>query len=438
MNLHRTSAFSRSQFALFMMLLTVLSLHCTVGCSSSESVPTAESDDLLDQFLTTERAADEAVAENAEQAETVEKPTSRKKRKDSGVRSASLTGDDPFAVSNSGFEKPSPKGERLELSLREGDRFPLIKTVEQTLVQKSETHPALAKTKLDLNLALTVHEVREDAVLLGVQYSRVVYEHDLAGRRLKFDSASHEGTIPWDAVPYAGMVNNGFAFWIGRDNQIRGLVGYQEFLERCVADVPLERRQTLLTELSQRFGDDGVANFVDDSIGLLPYDASVDEDSASRVLPGDIWTRERRLMQPVPVYLKSTYTLTDLDSETARIEITGRIASGEAVNAAGDSRVRISDGRALGHCTVDRSTGLPLDVQISRHLVIHVQTEDGHDVMQEKEILTTIRGFPRRSDSAAVGTRPERTGSQTKQTTSARGDEGTAPGEVSRARYPRE
>jgi hypothetical protein len=174
-----------------------------------------------------------------------------------------------------------------------------------------------------------------------------------------------------------------------------------------------------------------VANFVDDSIGLLPYDASVDEDSASRVLPGDVWTRERRLMQPVPVYLKSTYTLTDIDSDTARIEITGRIASGEAVNAAGDSRVRISDGRALGHCIVDRSTGLPLDVQIDRHLVIHVQTDDGYEVVQEKDIRTTIRGFPQTPKS-------EETDRRARPGVPESGLEGNEPAveNVTRARYP--
>jgi hypothetical protein len=100
--------------------------------------------------------------------------------------------------------------------------------------------------------------------------------------------------------------------------------------------------------------------------------------------------------------MKSTYTLLEIEDKTARIEITGRIASGEAVNAAGDSRVRISDGRTLGHCVVDRSTGLPLDVQITRHLVIHVETDDGQEVVQEKDILTTIRGFPlsKRVDAA--------------------------------------
>ncbi|MFM7057574.1 MAG: DUF6263 family protein [Planctomycetota bacterium] len=396
MNLHRGSS-AGLRVSLLMGFLGV------AGCSQDAS-PTAADEDLLNEFLTPEATAAQTVADTARESETdTRKPVLGQQRERGGVRAVSASGEDPFAVQTSDFEKPQPKGERLELTLREGDRFPLIKTVEQTLLQKSETHPAMARTKLDLSMALTVEEVRADAVLLGVQYSRVVYEHDLAGRRLKFDSASHSGAIPWDAVPYAGMVNNGFAFWIGRDNQIRGLVGYQEFLERCVAEVPLERRQTLLTELSQRFGDDGVANFVDDSIGLLPYDASVDEESASRVLPGDVWTRERRLMQPVPVYLKSTYTLTDIDRDTARIEITGRIASGEAVNAAGDSRVRISDGRTLGHCIVDRGTGLPLDVQIARHLLIHVQTDDGYEVVQEKEIQTTIRGFPQMASGKTSG-----------------------------------
>ncbi|MEY3458271.1 MAG: hypothetical protein RL215_1428 [Planctomycetota bacterium] len=368
------------------------------GCGTQNSTDDQAGADLLDEFLT-ETPRDSAEPDSDSSASGV--PTDRVRRGGgTPVREASYSSDDPFAVRPAGFDKGQPLGERLELNLRAGERFPLIKTVEQTLVQRSETHPALARTRLDLNLAITVQDVQRDAVLLGVQYSRVVYEHDLGGRRLLFDSANHEGAVPWDAVPYAGMVNNGFAFWLGRDNQIRGLVGYQEFLERCVAEVPLERRATLLAELSQRFGDDGVANFVDDSIGLLPYDSSVDEDAASRVLPGDVWTRERRLMQPVPVYLKSTYTLLEIDDQTARIEITGRIASGEAVNAAGDSRVRISDGRTLGHCVVDRSTGLPLDVQISRHLVIHVQTDDGQEVVQEKDIVTTIRGFPQARPAA--------------------------------------
>ena len=288
----------------------------------------------------------------------------------------------------------SARGDRLELRLQKGDRFPLVKTVHQTLNQRSELAPALAETRLELTLVITVEEVRDDAILLGVRYSRVNYAHDVAGQQLSYDSSTHEGAVPWDALPYAGMINNGFSFWLGRDNSIREMVGYKEFLERCVAEVPLERRETLLSEISNRFGDDGVANFVDDSIGLLPYDATVDPDAATRVLPGDVWTRERRLMQPVPVQLISTYRLTDINDTTAEIDITGRIASGDAAAAANAGRLRISGGHSLGRCIVDRATGLPLEMNLTRYITMKLTTADEKEVVQEKTIVTTIRAFP--------------------------------------------
>ena len=286
------------------------------------------------------------------------------------------------------------RGERLELRLQKGDRFPLVKTVHQTLNQRSEIAPALAETRLELTLVITVEEVRDDAILLGVRYSRVNYAHDVAGQQLSYDSSTHQGAVPWDALPYSGMINNGFSFWLGRDNSIREMVGYKEFLERCVAEVPLERRETLLSEISNRFGDDGVANFVDDSIGLLPSDATVDPDAATRVFLGDRWTRERRLMQPVPVQLISTYRLTDINDTTAEIDITGRVASGDAAATANAGRLRIFGGHSLGRCIVDRATGLPLEMNLTRYITMKLTTADENEVVQEKTIVTTIRAFP--------------------------------------------
>ena len=305
----------------------------------------------------------------------------------------------------------TPAGDKLELRLKLGDRFPLMKTVEQTLVQRSEFVPALARTKLELTLIITVEEVRSDALRLGVRYSRVAYQHDVNGQQLFYDSANHQGAVPWDAIPYAGMVDNGFSFWLGRNNSIRELVGYKDFLERCVANVPLERRETLLSEISNRFGDDGVANFVDDTIGLLPYDSTVDEESATRVMPGDLWTRERRLMQPIPIHLMSAYRLLSLNDSSAEIEITGRVATGEAGTQNDTGRLRIIGGQSLGHCTVDRATGLPLEMQLSRFIKMQLTTADNQSVIQEKQIQTTIRSYPEMR-GVTVGVEQRNTGIQ--------------------------
>lgn len=407
-----------------MSSLALMLLALLAGCGGPAPVETTADDELMDELLSDGSPMD-SDSQDVESGAAERRETGRGAgRRSAGTRADGRRGmsEDVSRVAleeeaDSGEAVRRPRGEKLELRLSAGDRFPLIKTVEQTLVQRSETHPAMARTRLELNLVILVQEVLPEAILLGVQYSRVKYEHDISGRRLEFDSATHQGNVPWDAVPYAGMVGNGFSFWLSRDNTIRELVGYREFLERCVQQVPLERRQTLLAELSSRFGDDGVANFVDDSIGLLPYDSSVDADAASMVMPGDVWTRERRLMQPVPVYLTSTYRLTDISPATAEIEITGRIASGEAVNSEGAGRVRISGGRSMGQCIVDRVSGLPVDVRLNRVMTIQIQTEEGHEVTQEKEILTTIRAFPEIRES---GVR-ERTDLGVRQTSSRRG-----------------
>ena len=352
------------------------------GCGSTEPAPADADTALIDELLSSGGDSTAKLNEPAEPVYTEDNQTDH-------TQTVSRTRP---ADRRSG--QSSARGERLELRLQKGDRFPLVKTVHQTLNQRSELAPALAETRLELTLVITVEEVRDDAILLGVRYSRVNYAHDVAGQQLAYDSSTHAGAVPWDALPYAGMINNGFSFWLGRDNSIREMVGYKEFLERCVAEVPLERRETLLSEISNRFGDDGVANFVDDSIGLLPYNTTVDPDAATRVLPGDVWTRERRLMQPVPVQLTSTYRLTDINDTTAEIDITGRIASGDAaaLNTAG--RLRISGGHSLGRCIVDRATGLPLEMNLTRYITMKLTTADEKEVVQEKTIVTTIRAFP--------------------------------------------
>ena len=377
-----------------------------IGCGSSETPVTSTDSDMLEGLLDSEEADEEAIDETDELAQNEmsnedtreDDATESASKKNAGTRRSSSGRRKATSVSRSSDRSRSKDtavlGDRLELRLKQGDRFPLIKTVEQTLMQKSNDSPAMAQTKLELTIIIDVEQVKKDGILLGVKYSKVVYEHDVNGQHMLYDSGNHQGEVPWDALPYAGMVNNGFSFWLGRDNKIREMVGYREFLERCVAEVPLDRREVLLSEISNRFGDDGVANFVDDSIGLLPYDASVDADAASRVAPGDVWIGERTLMQPIPIHMKSTYRLTAMDETSAEIDITGRISAGDAVGNDQKSRLRITGGHSLGRCIVDRSTGLPTDMNLTRFINMKIVTPDQREIVQEKQIVTTIRAFP--------------------------------------------
>lgn len=356
-------------------LMTCFLFLAGCGASTSETIDVSSDDD---QFLGQLMDELDAQDQDSETAETLQQVST--------ARTVLAEPIEPISV---------PSGGQLELKLQTGDRFPLVKTIRQQLVQTSAAFPANAESQLQMHMVIQVEDANPQAILLNVQYTRITYSHLVNGQSVTFDSDTQSDAVPAAVVPYAGMVNNGFAFWLGRDNRIQRTVGYQDFLQRCVQQVPVERRQALLAEVSAKFGDDGVANFVDDTVGLLPYNRSTSGDSATRVAVGDVWHRERQLQTSSAVSMKSTCRLLALTDETAEIDITGQIANGETYEIpSGQTRVQVREGRSMGSCVIDRATGLPLKVNRSRYLNMVITTADGQQYEQEKRIETTIQTFP--------------------------------------------
>lgn len=298
----------------------------------------------------------------------------------------------------------SPSGS-LDFNLQTGDRFPLLKTVEQTLTQQTPTGPAVGRSTLELLLAIEVEEIREDGKRLGVRYHRVRYQQDIAGEHLVYDSESPPETLPPELQVYAGLLDNGFSFWIGPDNQIRELVGFNDFLNRCVRLVPPAQRQAVVTRLAETSGEEGIANFIDESIGLLPPGSGATD---AAVTVGDTWTREREVARPIPLYVSHNCTLKQLSDATAEIEIAGAISTsttyGPATGVQSDPRVTVRGGHIVGNCTIDRRSGLPVQSRTERNLDMSVQLADGTSFEQQKRIVTKIRAFP---EVGSVSAQPE-------------------------------
>lgn len=290
------------------------------------------------------------------------------------------------------------KVEVLELNLAVNQRFPMIKTVEQTLSQASSAGITHSKSKLELILALTVEEIHADGrKRFKVHYTGVKYSHNIAGEIVSYDSSRSTGPAPPEVQAYQRLVNNGFSFWIGANNKIVELVGFDQFLKRCLQNTPPEQMETVLAKISESSGDDGIANFIDDSIGLLPY--NIDENhKGGAIRVGETWVKTRRLTQPIPMVLKTEFTLRELNDKTATINIAGDIAASKIHsprNQNGKSvQLFIRGGKTFGTCLIDRKTGLPLESKIDRFLETTVKLTNGKEFEQQKQIVTTIRAFP--------------------------------------------
>lgn len=318
-----------------------------------------------------------------------------------GQTDAVAEGDEPEppeveVVTKDTIEPDQPET-RLALNIHPGDRFPLVKTVRQKLEQATADGPVISESLLKLQMVITVESVQPDGTKrLGVKYHRVGYSRDVAGERLEYDSASPPRQLPLSVLPYHGLVGHGFSFDVGPDNRIKDVIGFQGFLEQCLRDVPASRRNAVLVELEKSQGEEGIANFVDDSIGLLPYD----EDRTGRetvVKAGLQWKRKRQMARPVPLVEENTYTLKAIGSEVAEIDLTGAITPSASFGPSGQPTdgviVAVRDGHVFGTCTIRRDSGLPIRSHVERFFNMIVVTGKDSAFQQRKHVVTTIETY---------------------------------------------
>ena len=312
------------------------------------------------------------------------------------------------------FSQPAadaPEGE-LKLSLQIGARFPIQKTITQTLVQKSPGGAeSTTKSILSMLFAIVVEAEEDGLKLMNVRYQRVRYAHEMLGERVEYDSANPPDVIPQAAQVYHGLVDNGFSFWLGADNQIAEVVGFDDFLKRCVRHAPRNQQEALLTQIVATQEDEGFSNFIDHSIGLLPYDPkATGRETAVKV--GETWNAPKQLlMRPIPMNLDTQYTLTALTDEHAHVNIFGTISPARSTPMGSEATrssemMTLTGGHTIGNCVLYRETGLPMKSRVERRIDMQVQIDSKRKFDQHKTIVTTVEGFPTERAFRTPATQP--------------------------------
>ncbi|MDP1797293.1 MAG: DUF6263 family protein [Planctomycetaceae bacterium] len=297
---------------------------------------------------------------------------------------------DPDGLSEDDRDEAVAAGE-FSLKLEKGRRFPLLKTVEQRITQSQPSGTTVGYSKLELMLSLVVEEARGDDRRLRVQYHRVRFAQDLGGQLVEYNSETPGTAIPTEALAYAGLKDNGFSFWLGSDNRVKDLVGFPEFLERCLQAVPAEQRMAVSKQLQAMRSEDGLANFVDDSIGLLPH-PSGKEESARMMQVGSTWDVTQRGGASMPAST-TRCKLTNLDAKSAEIALAGSIGPSSYLDELNRVRLQVRGGGCSGNCTVDRESGMPTKSRVERFLDMVCEMQDGSQINQRKEVVTTITAF---------------------------------------------
>jgi len=292
--------------------------------------------------------------------------------------------------------------------LRLGEEFPLLKTVEQNLIQFSPQGETTCQSQLEVLLSIVAEELpqsgaRKGQRRMGVRYDRVRYHQDIGGKAIDYDSQAAQPPLPAEVQLYHGLAGNGFFFWMGDKLQLLELSGFEEFLNRCVRQVSPERQQELRAALVVASGGDGLSSFVDESIGILP---------PKELKVGDTWSLTREVHEPLRMLVTTQYTVQKIDAGVVEVGILGTIAPNAGYGAieqiASGVNVTLRGGRSYGSCLIDRRTGLPRHSRIEHSLDMSVQLPDGQEFEQRKQTVLTLREVPpeSRQPSPAAGSAP--------------------------------
>jgi hypothetical protein len=290
----------------------------------------------------------------------------------------------------------------------------LIKTVVQQLRQRTPDGWADSQTVLELTVLITPEEApaagapgsaatdpRQGQQRFRVMFQRVRVTQEIAGEPpLSYDSNSPPNPLPASLSPYHDMNKGGFEYWLDRDRQLVEVAGFDQFLERCLRSVPADERASARATLPALSPTEGLACFVDESIGLIP--AEVNQ-------PGTTWMRSRQVVQPVAMIASTRYTLQPVSPEIADVEMNGTLApvsgyppTGVATGSSEPVQVTVRGGQIIGKCRLDRRSGLPLGSRVEQSLEMSVRLPGGGEFPQFKTTISTVENPASRSTLAAL------------------------------------
>ena len=318
-----------------------------------------------------------------------------------------VTSDEIETLPHEKQSAPLTKKSAVAAGLKIGDRFPFSKTVEHRLTQTDKEGVHVSASRAEITMSLAVDNVLADGrKQISARYHQIRYLQDIQGNRIIYSSDQPPEQAPQEAILYSGLVNNGFSFWIGPNNKVIDVVEFNDFLQRCLRNVPPQNQAALQRQLECTKGEGYLTSFIDDSIGLIPYESnSSPPDSAFET--GAVWELEPQTCEtPIPMVTNTRCVLKDCSTDFAEVLLTGRISGSPnpftIQNPDGDFKVLVKGGHSSGVCRFDRRTGFPTDSRIQRSVEFVMELPDGQRIQQTKETLSTfsaIAEFPQKSVS---------------------------------------
>ena len=296
-----------------------------------------------------------------------------------------------------------PVSARKETAVRvrmsQGDTYYFQKTIEQSLSADPSSAITSVSEQIELLMALKVLKAMPQKYLLELRFQGVRYQSRIGDRDVTYDSRS-PGIVPPEALPYKGLLNNGFVIHLSNDNRILAIQDYEEFLNQCIAEYP----ESMKPEMLQQLGIEDLSPqnriasamaFLDESIALMPFgEFGTPEDP----FPIDAkWKKVLRRSRPIPLleHLNARIEHISGDKATAHVVLQGNLRPLKPQGAltAQAVKMKVLGGSTTGSCSISLKTGLPQSCRIQRDYEIEIASLTSSPVAARKTVVTSLEAW---------------------------------------------
>lgn len=241
--------------------------------------------------------------------------------------------------------------ERVDLSLRwpEGDSFRYVQTVDQNISRTVDGETRTQNQKQVFTYRQDVLASTEDTTVIKSSIERI--RQNLSnGRSLSFDSDNSSGSNHPATEALSAIVGHSFRITLNPDGAIKSVDGINEMYDKILSKLYFRnprRRQMLKQSLRQLFGEETIEQSFGKAFKVYGQEPRTLNES---------WHHTSRLTKPVPMVVKTNYTLTRLKDNRAVIAVDATISPNDDANPVTTGNRKVSyylDGTQSGTTVID-------------------------------------------------------------------------------------
>lgn len=216
--------------------------------------------------------------------------------------------------------------ETLQLRLKKGDRFQTETTTSQLVIQQMNGTEIESRNQTRITLGFTVLEKTDAVVRVQMAFERIHFEQTSPMGTHVYDSQEpaddSSPQLAQMARMYGALLNSPLVLVLdAKTGSQQEILGWEAFVEAVVAEIGVsdeKQRETLSKLLKQSVQDQIVSSGTQ---GLFPPIFNRD------LLAGTSWQETQTVSMMSDMNITTTYTVTDLSSDTVTLEMTSKLAT---------------------------------------------------------------------------------------------------------------